>query len=180
MSSFIHTDADLQTAMAALVAQDPRLVPVLEKAGMPALRRREAGFAYALGRRHQGARGGGDVVHQHRGAAGSLRQVERTDGDIGIALGPVCGGVATVALFPGPDGVPRLIPRVRLPAHQPAFGLTIHKSQGSEWDRVALELPANADSRLLNRNLLYTGITRSRRVLDLFGTAESLALVLNT
>ncbi len=31
-----------------------------------------------------------------------------------------------------------------------------------------------------NRNLLYTGITRSRRVLDLFGTAESLDLVLNT
>ncbi len=108
------------------------------------------------------------------------RSLGLSNGDIGIALGPVCGGAATLALFPGPDGVPRLIPRVRLPAHQPAFGLTIHKSQGSEWDRVALELPANADSRLLNRNLLYTGITRSRRVLDLFGTAESLELVLNT
>ena len=42
---FIHTDADLQTAMAALVAQDPRLVDVLAKAGMPSLRRREAGYA---------------------------------------------------------------------------------------------------------------------------------------
>jgi exodeoxyribonuclease V alpha subunit len=71
-----------------------------------------------------------------------------------------------------------MIPRVRLPAHQPAFGLTIHKSQGSEWDSVALELPSNAESRLLSRNLLYTGITRSRRVLDLFGTPESLDLVL--
>ena len=44
MTSFIHTDADLATGMAALVAQDPRLAPVLEKAGMPALRRRPAGF----------------------------------------------------------------------------------------------------------------------------------------
>jgi len=44
MSSFIHTDADLAVAMAALVAQDPRLAAVLEKAGMPALRRRDAGF----------------------------------------------------------------------------------------------------------------------------------------
>jgi DNA-3-methyladenine glycosylase II len=43
--SFIHTEADLQAGMAALVAQDLRLVPVLEKAGMPALRRREAGYA---------------------------------------------------------------------------------------------------------------------------------------
>jgi DNA-3-methyladenine glycosylase II len=43
--SFIHTEADLQAGMAALVAQDLRLVPVLEKAGIPALRRREAGYA---------------------------------------------------------------------------------------------------------------------------------------
>jgi DNA-3-methyladenine glycosylase II len=43
--SFIHTEAELQAAVAALVAQDQRLVPVLEKAGMPALRRREAGYA---------------------------------------------------------------------------------------------------------------------------------------
>jgi DNA-3-methyladenine glycosylase II len=43
--SFIHTDAELKTAMAALLAQDPRLVPILEKAGMPGLRRREAGYA---------------------------------------------------------------------------------------------------------------------------------------
>ncbi len=44
MTSFIHTEADLQAGMAALVAQDPRLAPVLAKSGMPALRRRPAGF----------------------------------------------------------------------------------------------------------------------------------------
>jgi DNA-3-methyladenine glycosylase II len=43
--SFLHTETDLQAAVAVLVAQDPRLAPVLAKAGMPALRRREAGFA---------------------------------------------------------------------------------------------------------------------------------------
>jgi DNA-3-methyladenine glycosylase II len=43
--TFIHTEAELQAGMAALVAQDPRLVPILEKAGMPALRRRQAGYA---------------------------------------------------------------------------------------------------------------------------------------
>src|SRR6185503_2798819 len=43
--SFLHSEAELQAGMAALVAQDPRLAPLLEKAGMPALRRREAGYA---------------------------------------------------------------------------------------------------------------------------------------
>ena len=104
------------------------------------------------------------------------RSLGLSNGDIGIALGPTAGGAATTALFPGTDGVPRVIPRVRLPAHQPAFGLTIHKAQGSEWDAIALELPTDAGSRLLSRNLLYTGVTRARRVLDLFGPVESLDL----
>jgi len=43
--SFLHSETDLQAGMAALVAQDPRLAPVLEKSGMPSLRRREAGYA---------------------------------------------------------------------------------------------------------------------------------------
>jgi DNA-3-methyladenine glycosylase II len=45
MSHIIHTQAELETALAVLVAQDPRLVAVLEKAGMPGLRRREGGYA---------------------------------------------------------------------------------------------------------------------------------------
>jgi DNA-3-methyladenine glycosylase II len=44
MTSFIHTDADLDAGMAALVASDPRLAAVLAKAGMSKLRRRPAGF----------------------------------------------------------------------------------------------------------------------------------------
>ena len=45
MTSFIHTEADLAAGMAALVLQDPRLAAVLEKSGMPGLRRRADGFA---------------------------------------------------------------------------------------------------------------------------------------
>jgi DNA-3-methyladenine glycosylase II len=44
MTHFIHTDADLAAGMAALVEQDAQLAPVFEKAGMPGIRRREAGF----------------------------------------------------------------------------------------------------------------------------------------
>ncbi len=45
MTIHFETQADLDDAMHALVAQDPRLKPILERTGMPALRRREPGFA---------------------------------------------------------------------------------------------------------------------------------------
>jgi DNA-3-methyladenine glycosylase II len=45
MTNFLHTEADLQAGLQQLVAADPRLAPVAEKAGSFALRRREAGFA---------------------------------------------------------------------------------------------------------------------------------------
>src|SRR6476469_4333508 len=44
MTHFLHTNADLQVGLAQLIAADPRLKPVAEKAGAFSLRRREAGF----------------------------------------------------------------------------------------------------------------------------------------
>jgi DNA-3-methyladenine glycosylase II len=44
MTHFLHSDADLRAGLQQLIAADPRLVPVAEKAGVFALRRREAGF----------------------------------------------------------------------------------------------------------------------------------------
>src|SRR5690606_10184444 len=45
MTCHLHTQADLDAAIQALVARDPRLAPVFELTGLPALRRREPGFA---------------------------------------------------------------------------------------------------------------------------------------
>src|SRR6187551_1022675 len=45
MTHIIHTQADLETAVGVLVKQDPRWEPVFAKTGMPAIRRREAGYA---------------------------------------------------------------------------------------------------------------------------------------
>ncbi|MDE3205253.1 MAG: ATP-binding domain-containing protein [Acidobacteriota bacterium] len=52
--------------------------------------------------------------------------------------------------------------------------MTVHKSQGSEFDRVTLVLPP-ASSRLLTRQLLYTALTRARRSAVLIGTAAAVA-----
>ncbi|OGQ85781.1 MAG: exodeoxyribonuclease V subunit alpha [Deltaproteobacteria bacterium RIFOXYD12_FULL_56_24] len=61
----------------------------------------------------------------------------------------------------------------QLPAHETAFAMTIHKSQGSEFDRVALVLPGE-DSSLLSRELLYTGISRARRQVALVGRPQEI------
>ena len=97
-----------------------------------------------------------------------------TNGDVGIALGNAHGHAATVALFPSPGEKPRVIPLAQLPEYRPAFALTIHKSQGSEWKHVAIELPAQAETALLTRNLLYTAITRSGGKIELLGSENAL------
>ncbi|MDD2841169.1 MAG: ATP-binding domain-containing protein, partial [Tolumonas sp.] len=64
----------------------------------------------------------------------------------------------------------------RLPAHDTAWAMTVHKSQGSEFTHTLLLLPPEVNP-LLTRELLYTGITRAREQLDLFATPEVLALM---
>jgi exodeoxyribonuclease V alpha subunit len=56
----------------------------------------------------------------------------------------------------------------------PAFAMTVHKAQGSEFDHVALVLP-EADMSLLTRELLYTAMTRARRSVALVGETNLLA-----
>jgi exodeoxyribonuclease V alpha subunit len=53
-----------------------------------------------------------------------------------------------------------------LPEHSTAYAMTIHKSQGSEFQRVLLLLPEE-DNKVLRRELLYTGITRAQNSLTL-------------
>ena len=50
--------------------------------------------------------------------------------------------------------------------------MTIHQSQGSEFDEVAIILPEDAESSLATRELLYTGVTRAKRGAVIFGRKE--------
>jgi exodeoxyribonuclease V alpha subunit len=61
-----------------------------------------------------------------------------------------------------------------LPAHESAFALTVHKSQGSEFDDVLLVLP-DKNVRVASRELVYTGITRARRALTLWANDSVLS-----
>jgi exodeoxyribonuclease V alpha subunit len=60
----------------------------------------------------------------------------------------------------------------KLPEHSPAWTITIHRSQGSEYDNVLVVLPKKSDSPLATRQLLYTAITRSKQSLFIYGPTE--------
>ena len=98
------------------------------------------------------------------------------NGDVGICLADADG--TPLAWFPGEgsDHVRAFHPAA-LPAHESAFAMTVHKAQGSEFDEVWLQLP-RADSRVLRRELLYTGLTRARSALHVAGSAEVIAAAL--
>ena len=95
------------------------------------------------------------------------------NGDIGFILRDELDGELR-AFFPGPDGTVRRISLVRLPEHETAFAMTVHKSQGSEFSRVVLVLPPR-ESPVLTRELVYTGITRASRRLDIWAGPEIFA-----
>ncbi|HSV93663.1 MAG TPA: exodeoxyribonuclease V subunit alpha, partial [Desulfobacterales bacterium] len=92
------------------------------------------------------------------------------NGDIGVALADPATGRLGVH-FPAPPGMCRTVAPQRLPAHETAYALTVHKSQGSEFDEVLLVLPER-DSPVLTRELIYTALTRARRRITVCGRAE--------
>ncbi len=71
----------------------------------------------------------------------------------------------------GKQGV-RRVPVNMLPATETAFAMTIHKSQGSEFDKVLILLP-EAGNRLLTKELLYTGVTRTKEYVDIWCSEQA-------
>jgi exodeoxyribonuclease V alpha subunit len=89
------------------------------------------------------------------------------NGDSGIILpDPLSGGELRAFFLSGDGRVRRFLPS-RLPAHETAFAITVHKSQGSEFERLLFILPEK-DNPLLTRELLYTAITRARQAVTLW------------
>jgi exodeoxyribonuclease V alpha subunit len=93
------------------------------------------------------------------------------NGDCGIVLRSASG--LRFACFP--QGMRTVVCRIeQLPEHAPAFAMTIHKSQGSEYGRVMVVLPPDPDHPLLVRELLYTAITRARHSAFICGSKAAI------
>ncbi len=99
------------------------------------------------------------------------------NGDIGIAL-PGANGTLRVYFRTG-DGGLRAVSPAALPPHDTAFALTVHKSQGSEFEHAVLMLPS-VFSRVLSRELVYTAITRARERVEVVGARAVLAQAIAT
>jgi exodeoxyribonuclease V alpha subunit len=95
------------------------------------------------------------------------------NGDVGIVLRDPAAPENVHLVFEGTDDVARSVPPARLPPHETVFAMTVHKSQGSEFDRVLLLLPPEP-SRVVTRELLYTAITRARGRVDIWATEPAL------
>ncbi|NTU58678.1 MAG: exodeoxyribonuclease V subunit alpha [Chlorobiaceae bacterium] len=89
------------------------------------------------------------------------------NGDTGIILPDPSNG-SLRAYFAAADGSVRSLPPEFMPKHETAFAMTVHKSQGSEFERVLMILPPE-DKALLTRELIYTGITRAKESLTIWG-----------
>lgn len=98
--------------------------------------------------------------------------INRNDSETGLRNGEV--GI----VFSGEDGLKvhfdkrEAVSVSKLPEHSPAWTITIHRSQGSEYENVLVVLPKKSDSPLATRQLLYTAITRAKKSLFVFGPTE--------
>jgi exodeoxyribonuclease V alpha subunit len=77
------------------------------------------------------------------------------------------------AIFPDGRGGVRTLSAGRMPAHESAIAMSVHKSQGSEFDVIDLVL-GDVTSRLMTRELLYTGVTRARLRLNIHASENVL------
>ena len=92
------------------------------------------------------------------------------NGDVGVT---VKGPNGMVVLFPrGQKTV--ACPVALLPEHELAYAMTVHKSQGSEFENVMVVLPDDARHPLLTRQIVYTGITRAKKRAVVMGTEDAL------
>ncbi len=101
------------------------------------------------------------------------RQNRVFNGDCGVVIAEAGDPSLTVAFRRSEFSDPMFVPPARLAETMWAYAMTIHRSQGSQFDAVTVVLPP-PDSPLLTRELLYTAITRAKSRVRIVGTPETL------
>ncbi len=92
------------------------------------------------------------------------------NGDVGVVVAG-SGGMHRLVVFEGEKGELREFALSRLPPHETVFAMSVHKSQGSEFDDIVVVLPDEV-SPILSRELLYTAVTRARKTVAIYGSPD--------
>ncbi len=100
------------------------------------------------------------------------------NGDIGLIRQNEQGEFR--AYFEDEKGTLKVINPFMLSHFDTIFAMTIHKSQGSEFDKVALVIPEHQQQEILNKELIYTAITRAKKELYVFSSEEAFVTANNT
>lgn len=103
------------------------------------------------------------------------RGIKLFNGDVGVT---VKGPNGMVVLFPRGEKT-IVCPVAMLPEHELAYAMTVHKSQGSEFENVMVVLPNDENHPLLNRQIVYTGITRAKQRAVIVGAEAALTTALS-
>ena len=103
-------------------------------------------------------------------------RLELFNGEIGVLVLGREGGYAIFNSREG-DGKVRKIPALMLPSFEHAYCLSVHKSQGSEFNHVLLVLPEGSES--FGRAALYTGVTRAKKKLGIWGAEATINKMLS-
>ena len=93
------------------------------------------------------------------------------NGDLGVVWRE---GDSVMVHFPAEGGGTRAVAPAKLPLVATAWAMTVHKSQGSEFDEVLVVLPEH-ESRVLGRELLYTAVTRARQAVTIFASEAAIS-----
>jgi exodeoxyribonuclease V alpha subunit len=100
-------------------------------------------------------------------------RLEIYNGEVGLLVRPSFNPSADeeltiedYVLMPAKDGGIRTLPAMLLPTFEYAYCLSVHKSQGSEFDHVLLLMPEGSEN--FGREVLYTAVTRARQKLDVW------------
>ena len=92
------------------------------------------------------------------------------NGDVGISMLDPTDQEMRVFFPDNRSGLKKIHP-MRIGPHETVFAMTVHKSQGSEFENVILILP-DRESPVLTRELIYTGITRSQKQVLIWGDEQ--------
>jgi exodeoxyribonuclease V alpha subunit len=103
------------------------------------------------------------------------------NGDIGMCWPDEDGAIAVYFEGIKRDHTPylRKLPVNRLPPHETAWAMTIHKSQGSQFEHVVVVLPEEPN-KILSRELIYTGVTRARESVLICASPEIVRLAVDS